>query len=1169
MSEFRVGGLLFTSKFDSGNLARVEKVSKDEEEEDNVKYYGEPKPDYEFNVWTHPDCHGTEFENGNRSWFYFGIRGWSPNRLIKINIMNLNRQGKLFSQGHCPFTRTVPGKPRWERIRDRPSYENADGQFILTFTYRFLDVKAAITYFAFCYPWSYMEQQERLNEYDKRFSLCKELNTSSPKDSIYYHRELLCHSIDKLRIDLVTVSSCHGISSETEPRFDHNLFPEKDVPRCKKFRGKRVFFLSSRVHPGETPASFVFNGFLEFILKENDPRAKALRRQYIFKFIPILNPDGVQRGHYRTDQRGVNLNRLYLDPSIDLHPSIYGAKSMLVYHHVKNRVVRENDNVNIRINFPGHILTSSPDAPTARKEVVHHDAGDLNNHSKSAVNGAYSAGRDRGVHNGHGDPYSLPPKENSWVSQTSSHDGGLMPPSGRLKIEPLNLGDLDRMDTTLSESRKLMGNDSIHMSSSCSSVLSNVTLKNERKTVDSELRLRLSELNMSDDCRGKMTGLSMMTSVSVGLNDSDIEDLYNNEHLGNEGSEDEGDFVPSFGNNAPHLSDPSLHQIPPSDSGIAFYVDLHGHASKRGCFIYGNYFEDEDTQVDNMLFPKLISMNTAHFDFTGCNFSERNMYAKDKRDGMSKEGSGRVAIHKALGIIHSYTLECNYNTGRMVNPVPPAQGDDGKATPPPVAGFPPKYTQAHYEEVGRALAIAAIDWNESNPWSRIGMSEHNHLNGVKESVRRYIRSMRGGPRIPRNPSKTYLRNNSVSSNNSNKSNFNQNNRLPFSRNNSNDTSSISNNGPGSRFNSGSNNNGPTSRFNSGSTNTGPTSRFNNSTSNGGSASRFNKRDSSANNPPKRELGPVREAARPNLNTQPQQRKRPTPTNYMPIQTSRSTSNQPVTLAMTTADVHTQRQYSADNATKTLDEETLNPLKHVNLLAIAKKPGPPSRIPLPTGQQFMQLSSPTVQELSPPRVPNRSGRYTQRTPQPYPVRKASAEIISLNNDSPLGSHGTSLTSVTPGDLPPTTPGSNHPPAIPTPPAEMNGLDNPNSESAKRRRRYMYMKRRMVNQSPKLGSASNKGQPKTGDTSSETERAKNRRRRRKSLRKVNQSPSSDETGQVNFGTSSTGGGKHGIEGSSLGLSPRVLAISGTQQPQFLRLPRHSSPPQTVIDSNQKTA
>lgn len=74
------------------------------------------------------ECYMCDDWNNNcfifcRSWFYFGIRGWAPNRLIKINIMNLNRQGKLYSQGHSPFTKTVPGKPRWERIRDRPSYE--------------------------------------------------------------------------------------------------------------------------------------------------------------------------------------------------------------------------------------------------------------------------------------------------------------------------------------------------------------------------------------------------------------------------------------------------------------------------------------------------------------------------------------------------------------------------------------------------------------------------------------------------------------------------------------------------------------------------------------------------------------------------------------------------------------------------------------------------------------------------------------------------------------------------------------------------------------------------------------------------------------------------------------------------------------------------------------
>ena len=37
--------------------------------------------------------------------------------------MNLNRQGKLYSQGHSPLVRTVPTKPKWERIRERPTFE--------------------------------------------------------------------------------------------------------------------------------------------------------------------------------------------------------------------------------------------------------------------------------------------------------------------------------------------------------------------------------------------------------------------------------------------------------------------------------------------------------------------------------------------------------------------------------------------------------------------------------------------------------------------------------------------------------------------------------------------------------------------------------------------------------------------------------------------------------------------------------------------------------------------------------------------------------------------------------------------------------------------------------------------------------------------------------------
>ncbi len=88
------------------------------------------------------------------------------------------------------------------------------------------------------------------------------------------------------------------------------------------------------------------------------------------------------------------------------------------------------------------------------------------------------------------------------------------------------------------------------------------------------------------------------------------------------------------------------------NSGLAFYVDLHAHACKRGCFFYGNYFSNLIEQTENMLFPRLVSLNSPHLDFEQCVFSEKNMSTADKRDGMSKEGSGRVAMYKATGHIH-------------------------------------------------------------------------------------------------------------------------------------------------------------------------------------------------------------------------------------------------------------------------------------------------------------------------------------------------------------------------------------------------------------------------------------------------------------------------------------------------------------------------------------
>lgn len=99
---------------------------------------------------------------------------------------------------------------------------------------------------------------------------------------------------------------------------------------------------------------------------------------------------------------------------------------------------------------------------------------------------------------------------------------------------------------------------------------------------------------------------------------------------------------------------------------LYIYIDFHAHASKKGCFMFGNNLTNTSMQVENILLPKLVSMNSLNFDINECNFSEKIMSVKDK-NGMSREGSGRVAINKDTNLIHCYTLECNYHNGRRIN----------------------------------------------------------------------------------------------------------------------------------------------------------------------------------------------------------------------------------------------------------------------------------------------------------------------------------------------------------------------------------------------------------------------------------------------------------------------------------------------------------------------
>ena len=69
-----------------------------------------------------------------------------------------------------------------------------------------------------------------------------------------------------------------------------------------------IVFITARVHPGETPSSWVCQGIIDFLLSD-DPAARVLRDSVIFKIVPMLNPDGVVRGNYRCSSLGYDLNR--------------------------------------------------------------------------------------------------------------------------------------------------------------------------------------------------------------------------------------------------------------------------------------------------------------------------------------------------------------------------------------------------------------------------------------------------------------------------------------------------------------------------------------------------------------------------------------------------------------------------------------------------------------------------------------------------------------------------------------------------------------------------------------------------------------------------------------------------------------------------------------------
>jgi hypothetical protein len=102
------------------------------------------------------------------------VRG-GHGKYVKFNMMNLNKQSRLFEMGMLPVFRILPGHEKWARIYTKPTWQTVEQNFQMSFIHRIPDKRETVTYFAFCFPFSYEESQNMLSKYDQQFEHCKYL----------------------------------------------------------------------------------------------------------------------------------------------------------------------------------------------------------------------------------------------------------------------------------------------------------------------------------------------------------------------------------------------------------------------------------------------------------------------------------------------------------------------------------------------------------------------------------------------------------------------------------------------------------------------------------------------------------------------------------------------------------------------------------------------------------------------------------------------------------------------------------------------------------------------------------------------------------------------------------------------------------------------------------
>ncbi|XP_066211390.1 cytosolic carboxypeptidase 4 isoform X1 [Saccopteryx leptura] len=293
--------LRFSSKFESGNLRKAIQVR-----------------EFEYDLLVNTDVNSTQYQQ----WFNFKVSGMRAAVPYRFNIINCEKPNSQFNYGMQPTMYSVKeallGKPTWKRTgyeicyyknhyRESTAVTGGASRkcyYTLTFAVTFPHSED-VCYLAYHYPYTYTALMTHLD------ILRKSVNPRK----VYFRQEVLCQTLGGNPCPLVTITA----------------MPESvSADHLEQFRQRPYHVLTARVHPGESNASWVMKGTLEFLVS-SDPVARLLRENFIFKIIPMLNPDGVINGNHRCSLRGEDLNRQWLAPRPQLQPTIYHAKGLLYY----------------------------------------------------------------------------------------------------------------------------------------------------------------------------------------------------------------------------------------------------------------------------------------------------------------------------------------------------------------------------------------------------------------------------------------------------------------------------------------------------------------------------------------------------------------------------------------------------------------------------------------------------------------------------------------------------------------------------------------------------------------------------------------------------------------------------------------------------------------------